>query len=216
MKNIALRIVRLLLAAFFLAAFGTAQAQLVSNLGSPTDGAYGGGPDSADDVLTGTAGLTVTRIDIEWEIGNGGVNQVGIYTDNAGLPSTTQVGTFFVNPNPTVAGVMSYTGTANLAPNTTYWIVADITDGSSVAYTFTNTVTSSPATGGATIPDGNSAFGDNLTGAWTSDPANLKFALFGPVPAPGVAVTVPTLSEWSLVLLALLMAGAAIGFRRRS
>lgn len=64
------------------------------------------------------------------------------------------MGAFLTNPNPTVAGTMSYTGLVVLAPNTTYWMVVDIVDASLVAYTNTNTVTSNPSTGGADIPGG--------------------------------------------------------------
>lgn len=209
------RFLAVICAAFLLLAT-SAEAQLLSNLGSPTNGGFGGSPDSADDFVTGTVPLTINRIDVEWAGANGGVNQVGIYTDNGGVPSTTQVGTFFTNANPTVVGTMAYVGSAVLAANTTYWMVVDIVDSSEVAYTFTNTVASDPATGGATIPNGASAYGDNITGAWTNDPANLKFALFGlGGAAPLVAQAVPTLHEWSLVLMAVLMALTALGFRAR-
>ena len=209
MKITGFRASNLLLAALLFFATAAAQAQLVSNLHSPSDGGYGGGPDSADDFTTGTEPLLVGRIQIQWDSGNGGINRIGIYTDNAGVPSTTQVGTFFTNGNPTVAGMMTYTGSASLAANTTYWMVVDIVDGSEVEFTFTNTVTTNPTTGGLTIPNGNSAFGDNVTGAWTNDPANLKFALLAP------ASHVPTMSEWALMVLALLMALTAFGFHAR-
>lgn len=204
----------LAIAAFFCLATA-AQAQLLSNMGSPTDGSYGGGPDSADDFTTGTAPLTITRVDVTWIGAGGGVNRIGIYADNAGLPSITQVGAFLTNAAPTSNSTMSYTGSVTLAPNTTYWMVADITDGSGMAYTNTNVVVSSPTTGGADIPNGASAFGDATTGAWNPDPANLKFALFGVVAAPAVATAIPTLSQWSLILLVLLMAGLALRYRNR-
>lgn len=198
----------MLLAGLFLASFVQA-APLLSNLTNPTDGGYGGTPDSAQPFTTGTAALTVTSIDVAWDLGAGGVNQVGIYTDNAGIPSTTQVGGFFTNPNPTAAGIMNYAGNVTLAANTTYWIVVDITDGSDVAYTFTTTYVAAPATGGAAYPVG-SAFGDNVAGTWTADPANLKLALNGPL-------SIPTLNEWGLIILSLLMAlGAVVVLRRRA
>lgn len=189
-----------------------ANAQLLSNLANADNGSYGGAPDSADNFHTGAVPLTITRVDVAWNTGGGGVNRVGIYTDNAGQPSTTLVGGFFTNPNPTTSGTtMSYTGSATLAANTTYWMVADITDGSGVSFTFNNAFVAAPSTGGATMPPG-SAFGDNtVLGSWTADPAQLRFALFGP------AAGIPTLQEWALVLLALaILAIATQRLRRRA
>ena len=198
----------LLLAGLFLAS-GVQAATLLANLGNPTDGGYGGGPDSAQSFTTGARDMHVTSISVAWENVGGGVNQVGIYTDNAGAPSTTLVGSFFTNPSPTVVGTMVYSGDVTLAAGTTYWIVVDITDGSEVAYTFTTSYMSNPATGGASFPAGNSAWGDNLTGAWNPDPANLKLALSGPAP-------IPTLDQWGMIVLSLLLGlGAWAALRRQ-
>ena len=98
---------------------------------------------------------------------------------------------------------MVYTGSASLAPNTTYWMVVDIGDNSEVAYTFTAAFVASPSTGGAAIPSG-SAFGNNLTGIWTNDPASLKFSLNGVAGASTLAA-VPTLGEWGMFLLIVLL-----------
>ena len=205
------------LGALLLCLATAAQGQLITNLANPTNGGYGGGPDSSDNFTTGTTGLTITSVSVAWETGNGGVNRVGIYTDNAGQPSTTLVGGFFTNPNPTTSGVtMVYNGSATLAANTTYWMVVDIGDVSDVAYTLTNTFTASPVTAGATMPPG-SAWGDNtVLGSWNADPAQLKFALSGVAGAPaGAALPAPTLQEWALIVLALLMAVIAAQRLRR-
>jgi len=199
----------LLLAGLFLAASVHA-APLLTNLANPTDGSYGGGPDSAQSFTTGTQPMNVTSINVEWASAGGGVNRVGFYTDNAGAPSTTQVGAFFTNPNPTVVGTMNYVGDVTLAAGTTYWIVVDITDGSGVAYTFTTTFSADPSTGGATYPAGGSAWGDNITGVWNADPANLKMALIGP------AAPIPTLGQWGMIILSLLIGlGAWAALRRQ-
>ena len=198
----------LLLAGLFLAASVHA-APLLTNLANPTDGGYGGGPDSAQSFTTGTQPMVVTSINVAWESVGGGVNRVGFYTDNAGFPSTTQVGAFFTNPNPTVVGTMNYVGDVTLAAGTTYWIVVDITDGSQVAYTFTTTFSADPSTGGASYPAGGSAWGDNITGVWNADPANLKLALIG------AAAPIPTLDQWGMIVLSLLLGLGAWATLRR-
>jgi len=201
----------LLLVGLCLTGFVQAQA-LLSNLANPTDGPYGGGPDSANPFTTGSQPLDITSITVEWAASSGGVSRVGIYTNNAGVPSTTQVGGFFTNPNPTVVGNMVYTGSASLAANTTYWMVVDQVDDSEVAYTFTATFVAAPSTGGAVIPAG-SAWGDNVAGTWNDDPASLKFSLNG---GTGAAAAIPTLNEWGmLILIALLAVGAWGALRRR-
>ncbi len=193
-------------------AAGGAQAQLLSNLGNPVGGPYGGTPDAASIVVTGAVPLTITRVDVQIGAAGVGGNRIGFFTDNAGVPSTTQVGGFLTNPNPTTVGVMSYTGASiALAANTTYWMVYNTFDGASVNWTGTPGAVASPATSGATMPAG-STFGDVTTGAWTNDGVNLLFALFGAAAAPQ---RVPTLSDWTLMVLALLMAGTAIGFHRK-
>jgi hypothetical protein len=136
---------------------------------------------------------------------------VGIYADNAGFPGTTRVGSFFTNASPTTQGVMTYAGSATLAANTTYWMVVDITDSSEVAYTGDNTFFADPSTGGAVMVTG-SAFGDNVAGTWSSDPANLVYALGDGVGAPSV----PTLSDWGLLLLVGLIGATALLMQRRS
>ena len=190
-------------------------ATLLSNTANPTDGGYGGGPDSADHFTTGTVPLTVTSIRVLWESLGGvpGVNQVGIYTDAAGAPSGTLVGSFFTNPAATTTGIVEYTGNVALAANTTYWMVVDITDDSEVAYTFTDTFVADPSTGGAQILD-RSAWGDNVAVTWNDDPANLQYQIIG---VAGAAAPVPTLSTWSLLMLAAgLVAFGMVIVKRRS
>ena len=207
--SLRLRILVLLVAGLLLP--GLAQAlPLLSNLGSPVNGTYGGNPDSGNGFTTGTQPMTVQSVTVLWGTGNGGVNRVGIYADNAGFPSTTQVGGFFTNPAPTAsAASIVYSGSAvTLAANTKYWMVVDIGDVSRVAYTFTNTVVADPSTGGASMPAG-SAFGDNVAGTWTADPASLMYALNGAPPQ------IPTLNEWGMIALFLMLALGAWGAMRR-
>ena len=196
-------------------------ATLLSNLTNTTNGDYGGMPDSAQSFVTGSVPMNVTSIIVLWQTPSDtpGVNQVGIYTDNGGVPSTTQVGGFFTNPNVTTTGQMTYTGTATLVANTTYWVVVDITDGSQVAYTFDLTYAADPSTGGASIA-ASSAYGDNLAGTWNNDNANLQIAITN---GSAAATAVPSLGAWGvlilsgLLMLALLspQASRAFGFNSR-
>ena len=191
----------------------SAQATLLlSSLGSPYDGNFGGNPDSADNFVTGNVGLNISSIDIFWGLGNGGTtNRVGIFTDIGGLvPSTTQVGNWFTNATTiTDNTTISYSGNAMLMASTEYWMVVDILDASKVGFTQGNNlvVFSDVTTQGATIigpgRDG-SAFGNIQTGSWDSDPGNLLYALNG-----GAAVPSPA----TLALFAIGIAG--LGWSRR-
>ena len=155
-------------------------ASLLSNLGNTTDGDYGGAPDSADHFQTGSEALNVTAINILWETLTGapGVNQVLIYRDVGGFPGTTTVGTPFTNPAVTTAGLMEYTGKAQLAPNTVYWMLVDISDASDVAFTGDDSFVANPSTGGAEMLPG-SVYGDDQKGTWEDDTANLKYEIVG-------------------------------------
>lgn len=175
----------LLLAACALIALPAHATLLLSNLSSVHDGDFGGSPDSADNFSTGSVGLTITSVDIFWDLGNGGTsNRVGIFADNAGLPGLTQVGSWFTNATAiTDNTLINYTGVATLEANTNYWMVVDILDSSQVGFTFNQLVFSDPTTGGASIigPRPGSAYGNIQTGAWVDDPANLLYALQGDV-----------------------------------
>lgn len=182
---------------------------LLSSTANTTDGPFGGTPDSADHFTTGSVGLTLTSIGVLWvDAGSAGVNQVGIYTESGGFPSETLVGSFFTNTNPTATGLMTYTGSATLQANTTYWVVLDITDNADVAFTNDSGFFADPVTQGASILD-NSAFGDNMGMPifWISEPQTLQFELTGTADAvasgAGSSVAVPTLPFYGLVLTAL-------------
>lgn len=214
----ALKIMTLSIMLFSFAAPSYA-ATLLSNFAQGINGAFGGNPDSADHFTTGTSPLTITDINLDWGgADTGAVHQVGIYTDNAGLPSGTLVGTFFTNVNPTVVGIMTYSGNVVLAPSTTYWMVIDISDNAVINYVFDTAFTAHPTTNGAVmLPD--AAYGDNIAGGWMIDgaapiPASLKFELIGTAAAIGAA-SIPALSFWGLGLLALLLGFISISLRHR-
>ncbi len=162
----------------FLFSLAVNGASLLSNFDSAIDGDYEGTPDAANPFTTGTSPIEIGSISVNWEVlgGTPGINTVGIYEDNAGIPGGVLIGTLFTNPNPTEVGQMRYVGNAVLSANTSYWVVIDINDNSNPSYTFTNTVISDSSTGGATIPD-RSAFGSIDTGSWDDDPASLLIEL---------------------------------------
>ena len=188
-------------------------ATLLSNLANTTGGDYGGTPDSADHFQTGTEALAVTSINVLWESADAepAVNRVLIYTDVGGFPSSTTVGTPFTNPAVTATGVMQYNGTAELAPDTVYWMVVDQNDDSEVAFTFDHSFFSDPITGGAEMLE-RSAYGDNELVDWNDDPADLQYEVVGE--AGFLEITpVPSLTGWGLAVLMLLI--MAVVYRRR-
>ena len=91
MKNLVAAFLAPMLLLFSLSA---QSVTLLSNLGNPTDGVYGGDPDSADQFQTGSEALAVTAINVLWEQPETtpGVNRVLIYTDDGGFPSATESG----------------------------------------------------------------------------------------------------------------------------
>jgi len=209
--------VLLVVGAFAMSAV-SAQAQvLLSNTSNTTGGDYGGTPDSSDHFTTGNAGMSVGEIIILWESldSNPGPNRVGIFTEDGGFASTTQIGSWFTNPDNTTVGLMAYSGNAQLSPNTTYWVVIDIDDDSEVAYTFDDSFYSNPSTQGAVIED-NSAYGDWETASWSNDSANLQFEIHGDVPT--VSIPIPTLGLTGMLLMiaVLLLLGAGVLRVRRA
>ena len=175
-------------------------------MANSTDNNFGGTPDVADHFTTGSLPMSITSVDVIWtQLGAPAVNRIGIYTDNAGLPSTTLVGSFFTNPNLTSLGAMTYKGNVTLAANTTYWVVVDISDNSFfLASTNSTSFVADPSTGGAVILP-QATYGDNLSGSWNAliNP-KLKFAL------NATPVSVPTLSQWGVALLILMIAGFGV------
>ncbi len=163
---------------FILFSLAANSGSLLSNFNSTVDGGYGGAPDAGNPISTGTTPLEIGSISVRWEFvtGTPGFNAVGIYEDDSGVPSNVPVGSLFTNPDPTSVGKMRYVGNAVLSPNTQYWVVLDINDGSNPAFTFTNVVTTDVSTGGATIPD-RSVFGSISTNEWNDDPASLFIEL---------------------------------------
>ena len=158
---------------------------LLGNLANANPGnSYGGSPDSGDQLLTGNAALTISDIELYWAAGNGGTaNRVGFYTDAGGLPSGTQVGTWFTSGVATTGNTtIDYTGgSVTLAANTTYHLVIDILDGSYAGYTFSAAEFSDPSTLGAVNLPVNSSYGDIQAVSWNEDSANLVWQINGTV-----------------------------------
>ena len=106
---------------------------------------------------------------------------------------------------------MQYNGTAELAPDTVYWMVVDQNDDSEVAFTFDHSFVADPITGGAEMLE-RSAYGDNELVDWNDDPADLQYEVVGE--AGFLEITpVPSLTGWGLAVLMLLI--MAVVYRRR-
>ncbi len=210
MKKIAAILLVTVVLAFSVSAQG---ATLLSNMSNTTVRGYGGGPDSADHFQTGSEAFTVTGVNVLWDSADQDVNQVLIYTDAGGLPSSTTVGTPFTNAAATTVGVMTYVGTAELVPGTVYWMVVDQTGESQVAFTRDNSFVSAPSTGGAQMLAG-SAWGNNETSAWNDDSADLKFELVGDSHGREAVTSIPSLNTWGMAVLLLLLMLTVV-YRRR-
>lgn len=205
------KIITVLLMPVMLAFSLSAQcATLLSNMSNATDGDYGGGPDAADHFQTGTQALSVTSVNVLWQTVDAepAVNRVLIYTDAGGFPSSTIVGTF-TNAAPTTAGVMQYHGSAQLAPNTIYWMVVDTYDNSEVAFTRDHSFFSNPATGGAQMLE-RSAWGNDETVTWNDDSADLKYEIVAPAAQTS---PIPSMTAWGTGVLLMLI--VATVYRRR-
>ncbi len=187
-------------------ASNTMAAVLLSTLGT-VDSDFGGSPDAADEFATGNINLSVNSIDLSWRFGLGSTtNRIGIFTDAAGLPSSTQVGTWFTSGVATTDdSLINYVGSATLSANTTYHLVVDIDDSSRPAYNFAGFF-ADPSTLGASNGLG-SSYGE-LGGAWFEDGANLVWALNGTV----AAVPEPT----SMAIFGLGAVGLAYRARRKT
>jgi hypothetical protein len=187
-------------------ASNTMAAVLLSTLGT-VDGGYGGSPDAADEFVTGNVDLSVSSIDLSWVFGLGSTtNRIGIFTDAAGLPSGTQVGTWFTSGVATMDNsLINYVGSATLSANTTYHLVVDIDDFSNPAYN-SGGFFADPSTLGASNGPG-SSYGE-IGGAWDEDPANLVWALNGTV----AVVPEPT----SMAIFGLGAVGLAYRARRKT
>jgi hypothetical protein len=195
---------------FGVMASNTMAAVLLSTLGQTIDGGVGGNPDAADQFATGNVGLTVTSFDLRWFSGYGSTtNRIGIFTDAAGLPSGTQVGTWFTSAGGTSDdSLINYVGSAMLSANTTYHLVVDIDDNSEPAFTGTAGFFADPSTLGAANPLGSSV-GDIESESWSEeDGRNLLWALNGTVDV----VPEPT----SMAIFGLCAVGLAYRARRKT
>jgi len=193
---------------FGVMASNTMAAVLLSTLGQTIDGGVGGNPDAADQFATGNVGLTVTSFDLRWFSGYGSTtNRIGIFTDAAGLPSGTQVGTWFTSAGGTSDdSVINYVGNAMLSANTTYHLVIDIDDNSEPAFTATAGLPADPSTGASNSKS--SSYGNVETVSWEEDPANLIWAMNGTVDV----VPEPT----SMAIFGLCAVGLAYRARRKT
>jgi hypothetical protein len=169
---------------------------------------FGGNPDSADQFTTGDTPLTVQSIDFSWWAGNSGTSdRLGIFADDSGFPGAVQVGTWFTSSAPTADhSTITYSGSASLLANTTYFLVVDTDDSSRPSFTRSSSVFSDPSTLGATNPVG-AYFGNTIFNTWTMNSVNLLWQLNGLAAVPEPATVALTLSGLAALLAFCLRSG---------
>ena len=187
----------LLLAAVFAAPLPAAHATGTSNLEETTTGDYTvdyQGPEAESFTTdSGSYRLGSVTIKISSVETAGGGFTLSIWTDAAGLPGSKVQD--LVGPGTPVVGLTTYIpgGILPLAPNTTYWVVAQGSPGGG-AYNWATT-DSPNQTGEWTIAD-HEAFSSNAGVSWEPDSAVLQMSVSAARLAP-----VPTLSESAMLLL---------------
>jgi hypothetical protein len=196
-----------------------AQAQeRVSNLGESTNDSYDvdfTGPEAqAFTTDSGTYNLTSVTINISGVTNAGGNFTLRIFSDSGGLPGSVVSGGVLSGPGNPVVGQNVYTaaGTLTLAPNTQYWVVAQVSSGAG-SYDWSTTA-SFNQTGSWTILD-NEAYSEDAGATWDSDVDVLQMSVSAtPAGAPAAAAPVPTLDQWALVMLSILI--VTVAFVRRN
>lgn len=217
-----MRSVRSLFCGLLLALLGTgvAQAQTTLYTSAPMSGAGSclspTGTEAATDITTpaGTAyQITSASVGVNDFAATASQLTVSVYSDASGAPgaSVATLGTAALSGAGSVTLNVTPAAPVALTASTRYWIVVSTnsTGACDVGWHF------------GSSPSGlftHSADANLAGGTWSSNPgANFEVSLLGvPVtPGTGTAVAVPTLSEWTLLLLAALLGLMAIRQTRR-
>lgn len=188
-------------------------AEMVSNLGESEDFSY-----DVDTMNVETQGfrtdggtylLDSVTIDIDRVGDSSGNFTLRIFNEMGGLPGTMVPNGLLAGPGNPSIGLNTYTaaGDITLAPNTTYYVVAQVTSGPGIYYlSFTH---STSETGDWTILD-YGTYSDDGGINWITDAEYIVR-----ISVSASSVEIPTLGQWGLMLLALLTAGAACRHIRR-
>ncbi|MBW1789356.1 MAG: IPTL-CTERM sorting domain-containing protein [Deltaproteobacteria bacterium] len=198
--------------AMFYALPATAAA-MVSNLGESQDKFY------EVDILNvetqgfrtdgGTYLLDSVTIDVFEVLNPSGNFTLRIFNDNGGEPGIMVPNGLLAGPGNPSPGLNTYTATGDipLAPNTTYFVVAQVSSGP--GYYNLWFTRSKSETGAWSILD-YAVWSDNGGLNWEADIETIMRISVSASP-----VEIPTLGQWGLILLSLLMAGSACWHIRR-
>ena len=208
-------------------------------------GASAGNPDVASRFQTGANALAVDAIEIHWQDDTAGASahRVGIFAHDAGTGRPgAQVGSTWLGhtSNAIGSGQVTFTDTSGnnhtiaLQANTDYWVVLRVAPGGTPSCTGSNSFFAEPTAGNPSLL--REGVVGNIGGAWPNYGSTwtLAYGLSaiigaepgpgpgpnpGPNPGPGnpgVVQSVPTLTEWGvLVLSAVLIGGGLLATRRQ-
>jgi len=189
-------------------------AEVVSNLSQPSDSTYTAdyeGPEAEAFTTDGAAYfLQSVTVDVDSVEDSSGNFTLRIFTDDGGLPGTMVPNGLLSGPGNPSTGLNTYSaaGTINLYPNTTYWVVAQVSSGSGAyALSFTD---STSQTGSWTIEDWE-AYSSDYGSTWDTDSGVMRMSISASLSTGSI----PTLSEWGLILLLLSLATFAFLLLRR-
>lgn len=131
-----------------------------------------GFPDAAARFRTGSLPLNIEAIQFTWHAvgATPGRNRLGIFVHDAAAnrPGSTQVGGWKETNADTQVGTMTYNSASDivLQPDTDYWVLADITDGSQPTCTTSPNFSAHGPAGSSPTLNRVAAIGDADTMAW--------------------------------------------------
>ncbi len=207
-----------LLAALLIASYAVPAraAEMVTNLGEASasgfwvsDTMFEAQGFTTDDTSSFLESVTINMPGLRDSSGN---FTLSIFTDNGDAPGAMVPNGLLSGPGNPSVGLNTYTATGDisLAPNTTYWVVAQVTSGNGE---YSWSVTSSTSeTGSWSILDHN-AYSSN-SAPWEYEGGVLLMSVSAREAEPEAA-QVPTLSMWGMLFLAILIMGAALQLIRR-
>lgn len=195
-------------------AFSVTAAEVVSNLSQSSDDTYIAdyeGPEAqgftTDNATYQLDSVTIDVVAVEDSSGN---LTLRIFSDNSGLPGSMVPNGLLSGPGNPSPGLNTYTASGiTLQPNTTYWIVAQVSSGSG-AYVLSFTDSTSE-TGVWTLLD-YEAYSSDYGASWDQDEGVMRVS----ISADTDSAAIPTLDRWGAFLLLLSISVAALWVLKRS